>query len=433
MRNKVKGQKKKYWAFENSAENANDATLYIYGDIVTYDLGDWNYPDDAVPNKFRKELAALGDVNTIHVRINSNGGSVFGAYGIMNLLKSHKAKIITYNDGIAASAATLVAMAGDSIVSALGSVWMIHLPTVSVQNGNALEFEKIISVLTAITDGMQDIYHAKTGIDRAEILKMMKNDTWLTAQQALEKGFVDSVTEMEVEAKLAEDGKTAFFNGIGVTLDDLRNKEAFVAMLPAEVELPKKINPAREVESAAKRIETGIGTAQQADITSKHFTDFTALQVKQQEQKNIEEALTMTLAELKAKHPETYEAAIIEGKALAANPEALTAARNEGVKAERERMKAIDDLDVPGSEAITNKAKYETFITAEQCAMEIIKAQKEKGASYLGSLQADAAGLDEVPAAPDTALAFTDEQAENALLAQTAESAKAITRSLTGQ
>ena len=116
-------EKQEFWRFENSLNENKEATLHIYGDIMQHDMQHWNFPDDVVPHRFIKELNALDDVSTIHVRINSNGGSVFGAYAIMNLLKSHSAEIITYNDGIAASAATLIAMAGDKIVSALDSVY----------------------------------------------------------------------------------------------------------------------------------------------------------------------------------------------------------------------------------------------------------------------------------------------------------------------
>jgi ATP-dependent Clp protease protease subunit len=113
-------------------------------------MGNWNFPDDVVPNKFKDELNDLGDVSTINVRINSGGGSVFAAYAIMNLLKAHKARIIVHIDGIAASAATLIAMAGDKIISALGSVFMVHLPSTWAW-GNSNEIQKTIDALTRLS------------------------------------------------------------------------------------------------------------------------------------------------------------------------------------------------------------------------------------------------------------------------------------------
>ena len=379
-----KMEAKQFWHFENSVSNSNEATLYIYGDIVLYDMEWFNWPDDVVPNRFKNELTALGDVGTIHVRINSNGGSVFGAYAIMNLLKSHKAHVITYNDGIAASAATLIAMGGDKIVSSLGSVWMMHLPLTTV-TGNVNELKKAIEILDVITNSMADIYHAKTGIDRDKILQMMKSDKWLTGKDALALGLVDEVSDCNIGAFVSEDKTTAFFGNLKIDMAKIRNKEAFVAMLPIKTNQPTSASPVQAVE-------------------------------------NKEEENVMTLAELKAKHPEIYEAAINEGKAQAPPQEALAAARKEGAQAERERIKAIDEAALPGTEDLTNKAKYETLITAEKYAMEILKAQKEKGINYLNAVKADAAAIDNVPAAGEPFASDEDEEA--ALLAHLAEEAK---------
>ena len=222
-----------FWKFQNSAYGSSEATLYIYGDIVTYDLGDWNWPDDVVPSKFKNELNALGNVGTIHVRINSGGGSVFGAYAIMNLLKSHKARIITYNDGLVSSAATFIAMAGDKIVSALASVWMVHLPSVIVRDSrlDVNDLEKLKSRLITVGGNMVDIYHARTGISKVALEKMMQDETWMTGAEAKEKGFVDEVTDMEVAASLSTDAKSATFNGLDVSLESVANKSALVALL----------------------------------------------------------------------------------------------------------------------------------------------------------------------------------------------------------
>ena len=374
-----------FWRFENSASNENEATLYIYGDIALYDMGWWNWPDDVVPHKFKNQLNALGDVEIIHVRINSNGGSVFGAYAIMNLLKSHKAQIITYNDGITASAATLIAMAGDRIISALGAVWMVHLPALWGVGGNASELQKAIEILNVITEGMLDIYQARTGMERDALLQMMSEDTWMSGNEALEKGFIDEVAGIKVEAYLNADKTTAFFNNLSVSLKDVRNKEKFVAMLPAQP-APKLPNP----------------------------------QNKPQEPKDIKEDAVMNLADLKAKHPEIYNAAVQEGIAQATSMDVITQARSESTATERDRIKKIDDMALPGMEALTNKAKFETCITAEQYAMEIIKAQKERGIDYLSASKADAAaaGLNEVPNAGGAQL--NDDAEVDALLASLA-------------
>lgn len=367
-----------FWRFENSTIGSNEATVYIYGEILNYDLGEYNYPDDVVPNKFKNELNALGDVNTIHVRINSGGGSVFASYAIMNLLKSHKAQIITYNDGIAASAATIIAMAGDKIVTALGSVWMVHLPSTWAW-GNADDLQKTINVLTTITESMLDIYHARTGIDKAELLKMLHADTWMTGTQALEKGFVDEVTDLEVVAYLGEDKQTAFFNGLNINLDKVRNREVLAGLLQ---NAPPKSKLLPQVQTPKNAQATPPPTPAVAN--------------------KIEGVQIMNLEDLKAKHPDIYNQAVNEGKV-------------QGIQAERERIKAIDDMALAGMEELTNKAKYETGIAAADFAMELIKAQKQKGVAFMNEAKADAAELDKVGAAGAPQKSTADE--ENELLA----------------
>jgi hypothetical protein len=118
---------------------------------------------------------------------------------------------------------------------------------------------------------------------------------------------------------------------------------------------------------------------------------------------------------------------IITSQALGSTSDDITTARNEGyaqgVTAERERMKAIDNIALPGMEAITNKAKYETGITAEAYAVEVIASQKQKGITFLNNVQADAAELDDVTAA---GAPQTDEDEEKELLAYAAEIAQTI-------
>lgn len=360
-----------FWRFENQVvNNNNEATLYVYGDIVTYDFGEYNFPDDVVPNKFKNELNELGDVDTIHVRINSSGGSVFAAYAIMNLLKNHKAKIITYNDGIAASAATIIAMAGDRIVSALGSMWMVHLPSIYVSDSvNINDLKKLYEMLNSIGSSIVEIYHSRTGIEKAELEKMLSEDTWMTGTQALEKGFVDEVTDLEVVAYLNEDKQTAFFNGLNINLEKVCNKDILVSMLkPA----PK---PQENISNKSEQTTKNTG------------------------------GKIMNLEYLKAKHADIYNDAI-----------------NEGIQNERKRIREIDDMSLPGMEELMNKAKFETGITAAELAVELIKAQKQKGINFLKDAQIDAKHLGEVPSGGNPQ--NSNEQEEEALLAHLAQTAK---------
>jgi len=386
---------KQFWNFvRNSADSGSEATLYIYGDIVASDWGEWGYSDDVVPSKFRDELNEMGDVATINVRINSGGGSVFGAYAIMNLLKAHAARIIVHIDGIAASAATLIAMAGDKIIAALGSVFMVHLPS-SLAWGNAIEMQKQIDVLNTITDTMVDVYHAKTGIDKTEIKKMLDEDTWMSGSEAKEKGFVDEVEKKEVSAYISADAGTVVFNGLDLKLDGFRNKERIVAMLTSKSGIPVQNEATRNANISS---------------TEKH-----------------KEENAMNLAELQAKHPQIYAEAVNVGKAQAEASQVTEIANAvaDAVSAERARIKDIYDMSVPGTEAVSTKAMFETGITAAEYAVDMMKAQKQKGAEYLANAKDDAKELDDIPAA---GARQDDASEEESLLAHAAEVAKTTNR-----
>jgi ATP-dependent Clp protease, protease subunit len=336
---KTMGKEKSFWKFENVLQE-QEAKLYIYGDIVDHDLGDYNYPDDVVPNKFKDELYSLGNVQKIDLHINSNGGSVFAAYAIMNMLKNHKAYITTYIDGIAASAASIIAMAGDKIIMPVGSMFMVHQPMLSMWgNYNTNELEKVINMLNSISDNMIDVYHNRTGLDKKKIKKILNAETWLSPTEALELGFADEIEGIEVVAYLNEDKSTAFFNGQGFKLNKLSKNETLLNTL--------KVNKTHPNNNK--------------DI------------------KNKEE--TMNIEVLKNKYPDIYNTAL-----------------KIGAEAERNRIKAIDEIALAGMEDLSNKAKFESPITAEAYAMEVIKAQKTQGINHINNVNEDAKPLNEIPA-----------------------------------
>ena len=143
---------------------------------------------------FHKELTALGDVAHIALSINSPGGDVFAGLGIFNQLKRHKAAIIVTIDGIAASIASVIAMAGDRVVMPENAMMMLHDPSGLVL-GNAKNMRDLAASLDKIKAGMISAYTAKTGMDRGKIAEMMDVETWMTAQEAVDMGFADSIEE----------------------------------------------------------------------------------------------------------------------------------------------------------------------------------------------------------------------------------------------
>lgn len=207
------------WAMRKIQAKA--AEIMIYGDISTYES--W-WDDSAItPQKFNDELKALGDdIDNITVRINSNGGSVFAGVAIHSMLKRHKAKITVIVDGIAASIASVVAMAGDEIVMMNGSMLMLHMPW-TIAMGNANEFRKVADDLDAIGESMMDIYVARTGIDRTELKQILDEETWWSATKAVEMGFATRVDEeSQVIAASVKNGK-AVINGVEMDISRFKN------------------------------------------------------------------------------------------------------------------------------------------------------------------------------------------------------------------
>lgn len=143
---------------------------------------------------FQKELKALGDVKKLTIRLNSPGGDVFQGWTIYNLLKQHKAEITVFVDGMAASIASIIALAGDKIIMGDGAQIMIHRAWTGAY-GNAGDFEKIVDRLDSIDAQLVKTYAAKTGKSQDEIKAMVDAETWFDADQAIEIGLADEKSE----------------------------------------------------------------------------------------------------------------------------------------------------------------------------------------------------------------------------------------------
>lgn len=167
----------------------NEATLYLYDAI-----GDW-YGVSA--KDFCKALAGV-DAETVHLRINSPGGDVFEARAIATAIKQCGKTVVAHIDGVCASAATYVALAAGTVEMADGSFFMIHKAWAWTA-GNSDELRDLAGLLDKVDDSIVSDYVAKCGKGADEVKKMMADETWMTAQEALEFGFVDSVFDGKVE------------------------------------------------------------------------------------------------------------------------------------------------------------------------------------------------------------------------------------------
>jgi ATP-dependent protease ClpP protease subunit len=158
-------------------------------EIVIYDeIGAFGVPAKA----FLDELKAFGPVAEFTVRINSPGGSVFDGVAIYNALKRHDAAITVLIDGIAASIASMIAMAGDEIVMPENAMLMLHDPSALVL-GTAIDMRSMAEALDKMKVGMVAAYRDKSGRDDAEIEALMRDETWLSAQEAVVLGLADRV------------------------------------------------------------------------------------------------------------------------------------------------------------------------------------------------------------------------------------------------
>jgi len=168
-------------------KNANTAEIILYGPI-----GKDYFGDGISGSSFTKELKALGDVRNIDLRIDSPGGAITDARVIYSRLVEHKAKINVKIDGYAASAASWIAMAGDSIAISEGAFIMIHNAR-GMAFGEADELEKTAKLLRTMSDTIADTYVARTKIAKKKIVSWMNEETWFTGIQAVENGFADEM------------------------------------------------------------------------------------------------------------------------------------------------------------------------------------------------------------------------------------------------
>lgn len=161
------------------------------GEIYLYDtIGFWGI----TANSFKAEMKALGSVKRIDLHINSDGGDVFEGRAIYSQLAQHGAKIVVHVDGLAASIASLIAMAGNEIRMADGAYMMIHNAW-GVAIGGSDEMRRTADLLDSVSSTIADTYVARTGCALAEVRAMMDAETWMTAQDAKKNGFCDVVDD----------------------------------------------------------------------------------------------------------------------------------------------------------------------------------------------------------------------------------------------
>ena len=182
---------KKFWKWKNQTENSpTERVLTLNGTIAEES---W-FDDDITPQLFKDELnSGTGDIT---VWINSPGGDCVAAAQIYNMLMDYKGNVTVKIDGIAASAASVIAMAGTEVLMSPVSTMMIHNPA-TVAMGDHNDMQKAIEMLNEVKESIINAYEIKTGLSRAKLSHLMDSETWMNANKAVELGFADGIIARE--------------------------------------------------------------------------------------------------------------------------------------------------------------------------------------------------------------------------------------------
>ena len=218
---------KHFWNFQDSTNNGT-AELYIYGPIVS-NASWWDDSVDAV--QFSDDLKALGGKD-VTVHINSPGGDVFAAHAIHNQLIAYAGNVDVIIDGIAASAATIIAMAGARITMPTNSMMMIHNPAMGLDDHyTADDLDKYANALRAVRQSIIAAYMKRVSVDQTQIEQMMDAETWLTAQECVDLGLADAV-DGRINSVL--DGNNLIVNSLKIDITNYKNRKGLAHCVNAQ-------------------------------------------------------------------------------------------------------------------------------------------------------------------------------------------------------
>nr|WP_301335107.1 head maturation protease, ClpP-related [Holtiella tumoricola] len=286
-------------------------------------------------------MKTLRNKNKVTVRINSRGGDVFAAQAIFTHLKTLKAKVEIIIEGIAASAATIITCAGDTVKISPGSAFMIHNPSITVWDSfEAKDLEQLKEMLDSVKNCIIETYCTKTTLSKLELADMMDAETWLTGREAVEKGFCDELLEDTKVTNNILNNRMVLVNNVAHDLSGFKNMPVF-----------EPVNIKQEPQ------DNQIGNAP-ANLTKENQNEGSS---------------TMTLEEIKANHPQLVEQI-----------------KNEAKQEERERIKAIENISATIGKELVAKAKFEEPMDAKELAFQALQNQQQNASQFLTNLNEDA-------------------------------------------
>ena len=226
----------KFWKWIDAMPQEGERTLMLNGPI---DEQSW-FGDEVTPALFRDDLnAGSGDVT---VWINSPGGDCNAAAQIFNMLRDYKGHVTVKIDGIAASAASVVAMAGDTVLMSPVSMMMIHNPS-TIAIGNTEDMQKAIEMLDAVKESIINAYRLKSGLSRNKISQMMDDESWFDANKAVEMHFADGVI-----------GRDELYSGKKIEQEETEDTEQPVTKDETPEKAPSMLFPSRRLQRRPKDI-----------------------------------------------------------------------------------------------------------------------------------------------------------------------------------
>ena len=345
---------KRCWNIASVSDDEGE--IILYGDVESRQPVDW-WTGEPVPGMFitpegfMEDLEAVKNKSKITVKLNSCGGDLYTGIAIHNAIKALPANVTVIVEGIAASAASVIMCAGDTVQVYPGSLVMIHEPACTVIDYcNRDDLKQIIKMLEAGIDAAAAVYNQKTGIEVDTLKSMMHKETWMTGQEAVDKGFANELIT-GADVNMALEGKEVLMvAGVRHNVRGLHIPENLnITRISAQVS--EKTTPCAEIDKPgdnAGELKEG-GTAEMYN----------------------------SIDELRAAMPDLVS-------------QLETSAAEAAVAQERERQQRIDEIAASVADtALVNEAKYEKPCTAEQLAFRAMQRQAQLGAQHLQNVTSD--------------------------------------------
>ncbi len=340
--------------------DGDEAEIVMYGEIVQERPKHWwtGEPEEGnfiILDEFLEDLREISHSKKITIRMNSVGGDAYAAIPIHNRLRELSAEITCIVDGVAMSGGSLIMCAADTIRVNASSLIMAHLCWTRPWGVyNAKDLKQLASSMDAVDKAQASIYKRKTGLGEDEILSMMADETYMTGQEAVDKGFADELIDGDApDIAASADMTTLFVNGRSLRLNSpLSNlPESIPTVQPDNKSVKTNINPA----------STG----------------------------NPEGGKTMpkNLDELRAKNPELAEQILAEAKGVVAQDTVDVSA---AVEAERRRIAEIDEIAALYDDETVQEAKFgKNPLTAQEMAWVAAKSMAKKGQTFMKDVEED--------------------------------------------